>query len=57
MAHLYNTGPGDLLTADDDVTLLTDDVPTPPTGGGFPVTLLLRLRLHAAWLLFMLMPT
>jgi hypothetical protein len=34
---------------------LTDDVPTLPST--FPFMLMIRLRLHAAWLLFMLIPT
>ena len=56
MAHLFGNTSGDLLTTDDGVTLLTDDLPTGPV---FPPTLLLRLRLHAIlfWGTILLMQT
>jgi hypothetical protein len=59
MAHLFGNTSGDLLTTDDGSTLLTDDLPSPtvPTVTAFPLMLLLRLRLHATWLLFMLIPS
>lgn len=57
MGHLWNTNSSDLLTADDDTTLLTNDLPTPPPPSGptFPTSLMLRMRIHACWLLFLLL--
>jgi hypothetical protein len=61
MANRLTGRPGDaisgyLLTENSD--FLTDGSTTaPPATTVFPLMLGLRLRLHAAWLLFMLIPS
>jgi hypothetical protein len=56
MGHLLANDGVTLLTANDGVTLLTNDLDvTPPSN--FPLMLALRLFIHAAWLLFMLIPS
>lgn len=51
MAYLV-TDEGNILVTDEGNQLITDAEP----GTRFPLMLMLRLRIHAAWLLFMLMP-
>jgi hypothetical protein len=55
MGHLLDNTSTNTLTANDGVTLLTNDLDA-PLGSSFPLMLMLRLRIHAAWLLFMLIP-
>ena len=45
---------------DENGEALTDELPAAPAAPGapvFPLFLMLRLRIHAAWLLFMLIPS
>ena len=46
---------GDILTGNGNN--LTDDLPAAPGAPVFPLMLLLRLFIHATWLLFMLVPS
>lgn len=57
MAYLTGVS-GNQLTSDDGADLLTDDLPAVlGTPTAFPLMLALRLFIHAAWLLFMLIPS
>jgi hypothetical protein len=42
---------------DENGEALTDELPAAPGAPVFPLFLMLRLRIHAAWLLFMLIPS